>query len=82
MTRAILAIVHGQWQAAWHYHAFSFLILGSCVVIAGHAGLELVSNRSIHTIYTKLVRQPRLYLVLGIAYFLYYFYRLFYQLIP
>lgn len=82
MTRAMLAIGHGQWQAAWHYHAFSWLIWGGCLLVASHAGLELVSNRSIHTIYTKLFQQPRLYFVLGIAYFLYYCYRLYYQLIP
>jgi Protein of unknown function (DUF2752) len=82
MTRAMLAISHGQWQTAWHYHAFSWLIFWGCLMITAHAGLELVCNRSIHTIYTKLLQQPRLYVVLGIAYFLYYFYRLYYQLIP
>jgi Protein of unknown function (DUF2752) len=82
MTRAVLSIGHGQWQAAWNYHAFSFLLMGSSILVAAHAVLELVSGRSIRTFYTKLWQQPKLYLLVGAAYFLYYFYRLANQQIP
>jgi hypothetical protein len=82
MTRAVLSIGHGQWQAAWNYHAFSFGLVGGSALVVTHAVLELMSNRSIHTFYTKLWQQPRLYFAVGAAYFLYYFYRLSYQGIP
>ena len=82
MTRAILSIGHGQWQAAWSYHAFSFVLVGGSVLVAAHAVLELISDQSIHTFYTKLWQQPQLYVILAVAYFLYYFYRLSSQGIP
>jgi Protein of unknown function (DUF2752) len=82
MTRAVLSICHGQWQAAWNYHAFSFLLVGASVLVAAHAVLELIGDRSIRTFYTKLWQQPKLYVILAIAYFLYYFYRLVSQGIP
>jgi Protein of unknown function (DUF2752) len=82
MTRAVLSIGHGQWQAAWNYHAFSFLLVGGSVLVAAHAALELIGDRSIHTFYTKLWQQPKFYVILAVAYFLYYFYRLSSQGIP
>jgi hypothetical protein len=82
MTRAVLSIGHGQWQAAWNYHAFSFLLVGGSVLVASHALLELISDRSIRTFYTKLWQQPKPYVILAVAYFLYYFYRLSSQGIP
>lgn len=81
MTRAVLSIGHGQWQAAWNYHAFSFLLVGGSAFVAAHAVLELVSNRSIGTFYTGR-QQHKLYVILAAAYFLYYFYRLSVQGIP
>ena len=82
MTRAVLSIAHGQWQAAWNYHAFSFLLIGGSVLVATHAVLELSRDRSIRTFYTKLWQQPKLYAILAVAYLLYYFYRLSSQGIP
>ena len=34
MTRACIALVHGQFGAAWSYHPFSFLIVGLAVPAA------------------------------------------------
>ena len=34
MTRACLALTQGQFTDAWHYHPFSFLIVGLAVVAA------------------------------------------------
>ena len=34
MTRACIALVHGQFGAAWSYHPFSFLIIGLAIVMA------------------------------------------------
>jgi Protein of unknown function (DUF2752) len=82
MTRAFLAIGHGEWSEAWHYHAFSFGVFAGCVLVGSHAAAELAWNRSISTAYPKFLTQPVWYLGLGITYFLYYFYRLHYQLIP
>jgi Protein of unknown function (DUF2752) len=82
MTRAVMAIGHGQWSAAWHYHAFSFGLFAGCVLVGSHAAAELVWNRSISTAYPKLLTPPVWYLGFGITYFLYYFYRLYYRLIP
>lgn len=79
MTRAVLSIGRGQWQAAWNYHAFSFLLVGGGVLVAAHAVLELISNRSIPAFRWQ---QPKLYVILAVAYFLYYFYRLSFQGIP
>ena len=31
MTRACLSITHGHFGAAWHYHPFSFLIIGLAI---------------------------------------------------
>ncbi len=82
MTRAVLSIGRGQWQAAWNYHGFSFVLVGGSILVATHAALELISDRSICTFYTKLWQQPKLYMILAVAYFLYYFYRLSSQRIP
>lgn len=82
MTRAVLSIGHGQWRAAWNYHAFSFLLVGGSALVAAHALLELIGGLSTRTFYIKLWKQPRLYFAIGTAYFLYYFYRLYYQGIP
>jgi hypothetical protein len=82
MTRAFVAIGHGQWQAAWNYHAFSFGLFAGCILIGGRAAIELLGNRSLSTAYPKFSPRPIWYLGFGTAYFLYYFYRLYYQLIP
>ena len=34
MTRACLAITHGHFAEAWHYHPFSFLIIGLAIGVA------------------------------------------------
>ena len=34
MTRACLAITHGYFGDAWHYHPFSFLIIGLAIASA------------------------------------------------
>lgn len=34
MTRACLAITHGHFGDAWHYHPFSFLIIGLAIGMA------------------------------------------------
>ena len=34
MTRACVALVHGKFGAAWHYHPFSFLIVGLAIAVA------------------------------------------------
>ena len=34
MTQACIALVHGQFGAAWSYHPFSFLIVGLAVAAA------------------------------------------------
>ena len=34
MTRACIALVQGQFYAAWHYHPFSFLIVGLAIAAA------------------------------------------------
>lgn len=34
MTRACLAITHGHFGEAWHYHPFSFLIIGLAIGMA------------------------------------------------
>jgi hypothetical protein len=76
MTRAVTALVRGNWQQAIEYHLFAPLLLTMAIFVCGHSGWELIAGHHHRTFYTDWTTDRRVWMAIGGLFFGYYLLRL------
>jgi hypothetical protein len=59
LTRSFIAIAHGHWTQAIHYHLFAPVLFLVFLTIIVHLILELITNRSIRVFYLSILKRPK-----------------------